>query len=152
MTDIVLHLISKEGTIIEAPKEPMMTSVLIKSMLDEVDDDNIDIPLPNVSSHTLVSIVDFLKYNYTNEMDKIQKPIPSGDLKDFISKEWYVDFINKMNNIEIFELIAAANYMDIEPILNLGCVKIASLIKGKSSEEIKNIFDEEINNVFNIGG
>ena len=48
-----------------------------------------------------------------------------------------------MSNMEIFELISAANYMDIEPIISLGCAKIASMIKGKTSEEIRNIFNVE---------
>merc|ERR1711964_833960 len=36
-------------------------------------------------------------------------------------------------------LILAANYMDIKSLLHLGCAKIATLIKGKSPEEIKKI-------------
>lgn len=144
MTDIVLHLVSKEGTIIDAPIEPMKASILIEKMLDGgEDDDDKTIPLPNVSSHILRLIVDFLKYYYTDKMDNIPKPIPSVDLEDFITKEWYANFVNKMSNMEIFELISAANYMDIEPIISLGCAKIASMIKGKTSEEIRNIFNVE---------
>ena len=31
----------------------------------------------------------------------------------------------------------AANYLDIETLVNLGCAKVASMIKGKSPEEIR---------------
>merc|ERR1712098_260703 len=43
---------------------------------------------------------------------------------------------------EIFKLILGANYMDIHPLLHLGCAKIATLIKGKSPEEIKKILGD----------
>jgi len=43
---------------------------------------------------------------------------------------------------EIFQLILGANYMDIHPLLHLGCAKIATLIKGKSPEEIKKILGD----------
>ena len=37
----------------------------------------------------------------------------------------------------------AANFMDIKPLLELTCAKIASVIKGKSPEEIQNEFKME---------
>ena len=39
--------------------------------------------------------------------------------------------------------MVAANFMDIKPLLELTCAKIASVIKGKSPEEIQNIFKME---------
>merc|ERR1739845_95182 len=38
---------------------------------------------------------------------------------------------------------SGANYMDIKSLLHLGCAKIATLIKGKSPEEIKKILSED---------
>ena len=40
----------------------------------------------------------------------------------------------------IFELILAANYLDIKPLLELSSAKVASIIKGKTTEEIKKTF------------
>ena len=38
---------------------------------------------------------------------------------------------------ELFELILAANYMDIKPLLDLTCAKVATMIKGKTPEQIR---------------
>ena len=40
----------------------------------------------------------------------------------------------------LFNLVAAANYMDIKPLLDLTCLAVAVSIKGKSVEELRNIF------------
>ena len=40
-----------------------------------------------------------------------------------------------------FELILAANYLDIKALLDLTCAKVASTIKGKSPEEIRTQFN-----------
>jgi len=39
----------------------------------------------------------------------------------------------------LYDLILAANYMDIKSLLHLGCAKVASLIKGQPLEKIKDI-------------
>jgi len=41
----------------------------------------------------------------------------------------------------LFELILAANYMDIKPLLDLTCAKVASMIKGKTPEQIRKTFN-----------
>lgn len=52
-------------------------------------------------------------------------------------QKFYVDFINGLDKESFYNLTLAANYMDIKPLLDLCCAKIASLIKGKTPEEIR---------------
>lgn len=35
----------------------------------------------------------------------------------------------------------AANYLDIKPLLDVGCKSVANMIKGKSAEEIRRTFN-----------
>ena len=55
---------------------------------------------------------------------------------------WYAQYITLESEI-LFELIMAANYLDIKPLLELACAKCASLIKDKSIKEIRQFFNIE---------
>lgn len=55
-------------------------------------------------------------------------------------QEWYANFIAVEQEV-LFELILAANYMDIKPLLDLSCATVASYIKGKTPEEIRTLFN-----------
>ncbi|XP_074369538.1 SKP1-like protein 1A isoform X2 [Apium graveolens] len=53
---------------------------------------------------------------------------------------WDDDFF-KMDNSTLFDIIKAANYLDIKSLLDLTCKTVANMIKGKSPEEIRRIFN-----------
>ncbi len=57
-----------------------------------------------------------------------------------VVQEWYATFVNVEQEV-LFELILAANYMDIKPLLDLTCATVASMIKGKTPEEIRKTFN-----------
>ena len=42
---------------------------------------------------------------------------------------------------EIQTLLTAADYMDIQPLLSLTCLKVSSNLMGKSSEQIREILN-----------
>ncbi|PIA55891.1 hypothetical protein AQUCO_00700307v1 [Aquilegia coerulea] len=55
-------------------------------------------------------------------------------------KTWDADFV-KVDQATLFDLILAANYLNIKTLLDLTCQTVADMIKGKSPEEIRNIFN-----------
>jgi S-phase kinase-associated protein 1 len=57
-----------------------------------------------------------------------------------VVQDWYGNYIS-VDRETLFELILAANYMDVKPLLDLCCATIASLIKGKTPEEIRRQFN-----------
>jgi len=60
-------------------------------------------------------------------------------LKQVVSP-WDANFVD-LEQETLFELILAANYMDIKPLLDLTCAKVASMIKGKTPEQIRKAFN-----------
>ena len=116
-------------------------SELVKSMLDEDNDDSEaqEIPLPNVKAQVLSKVIEFCAHHKEEAMNEIEKPLKSADMKEVVQK-WYADFVN-VEQVLLFELILAANYMDIKPLLDLTCATVASMIKGKTPEEIRQTFN-----------
>lgn len=56
-----------------------------------------------------------------------------------MDQEWYQNFVSdeNMNQDMLFELITAANFLGIPPLLNLTCLKVTFLIPGKNEEEVR---------------
>lgn len=116
-------------------------SELVKSMMEEdaSDEDVAEIPLPNVKAAILKKVIEFCEHHKTEPMTEIEKPLKSQNMADVVQK-WYADFVD-VEQVILFELILAANYMDIKPLLDLTCATVASMIKGKTPEEIRQTFN-----------
>mmetsp|Transcript_7728 Transcript_7728/g.11812 ORF Transcript_7728/g.11812 Transcript_7728/m.11812 type:complete len:194 (-) Transcript_7728:111-692(-) len=151
MTDMVIEkpesesesenviLISKDGESFQVPTEVAKMSELVHSMMEDGEDAS-EFPLPNVSSSTLKRVIDFCRHHCQEEpMAEIPKPLKSG-LSDVVS-EWYATYTTQLEQEALFELILAANYMDIKPLLNLACATVATMIQNKTVEEIRTTFN-----------
>ncbi|MCO5557535.1 hypothetical protein L7F22_011101 [Adiantum nelumboides] len=55
-------------------------------------------------------------------------------------KHWDADFL-KVDQVTLFDLILATNYLNIQSLLDLTCQCIADMIKGKTPEEIRKTFN-----------
>ena len=100
------------------------------------------IPLDNVAPEVLGKIVEFCEHNSATPMGTIPKPITSSEMGDMVG-EWEARFVNDMPQELLFEVIKGANYMDISALLDLTCAKVATMIRGKTPEEIRTMFDIE---------
>jgi S-phase kinase-associated protein 1 len=88
-------------------------------------------------------VVNYMKEHKGVEPPIIEKPLRSKVMKDVCPHKWDADYIDKIGDTrqQLYDLILAANYMDIKSLLHLGCAKVASLIKGQPLEKIKEILD-----------
>jgi len=123
-------------------KDSAMMCNLVKSIL-EGDQDVKRIEIKKVTAEILDLVVKYLDHHKGKVPAEIAKPIRSVKMEKIVEDEWDAKFINVLPKKTIFQVILAANYMDIKSLLHLGCAKIATLIKGKSPEEIKKILSEE---------
>jgi len=88
-------------------------------------------------------VTEYLIHHNGKEPAEIAKPVRSVKMHKIVEDPWDAEFTNKMSKREIFQVILAANYIDCQSLLHLGCAKIGTLIKGKSPEEIRLILSEE---------
>lgn len=135
----IVKLTSSDEQEFEVTIEVAQTSVTIKNMLEDMDSMATEvIPLPNVTGKILSKVIEYAKYH-------LEHPTPvSEDKKDEKRTDdiipWDQEFC-KVDQATLFELILAANYLDIKPLLDLTCKTVANMIKGKTPEEIRKTFN-----------
>ena len=62
-------------------------------------------------------------------------------LEEIVTQKWYFDFIRRFDRNALFPLIAACNFLDIEPLLNLSVLAMCESINNKSEDELRKIFN-----------
>ncbi|KAL5541267.1 hypothetical protein UlMin_042489 [Ulmus minor] len=93
------------------------------------------IPLPNVTSKILSKVIDYCKKHVeTPKLDECATTV------DDELKAWDADFF-KVDQATLFDLILAANYLNIKSLLDLTCQIVADMIEGKTPEEIRKTFN-----------
>lgn len=137
-----ITITTSDNVIYEVPENLLKYSVLLSTALE--DKDCSDITLNLVTSEQFGYVLDYLKQLDANKgkASDIPKPIMDSSLTSYIMG-WELDFINKStNNNMLAKLAEASNYLDVKPLLELVCSKIAGLLKGKqNSNEIDSIIN-----------
>ena len=137
-----LVLVSSDNQKIDIDSESAQKSHLLNGLISDFSNQQEPIKLPDIKFDILKKIVEYLTHYKDKTPKDIPKPMPSSNLSEVID-EWDVNFINSIELDNVFDLINAANYMDIPSLLDLSCAKIASLMKGKTIQEIKTMFNIE---------
>nr|GEX85879.1 SKP1-like protein 1B [Tanacetum cinerariifolium] len=128
----VIILKSSDGETFKLDEMVALESQTIKHMIEDECADTI-IPLPNVTSRILSKVIEYCKKHV--EAPKTEDKVIEEDLKSFNT-----DFM-KVDQGTLFDLIMAANYLNIKSLLDLTCQTVANMIKGKTPEEIRKIFN-----------
>ncbi|KAG8709894.1 hypothetical protein FRC08_017918 [Ceratobasidium sp. 394] len=124
-------------------KDVAERSVVIKNLLGDSGESDQLVPLPNVSSSVLKKVLEYCEY-HRNEPLPAAEPDNGNDdpRKRQVSEigEWDQKFI-QVDQEMLFDIILAANYLDIEGLLDVGCKTVANMMKGKTPEEIRKLFN-----------
>ncbi|SCO67953.1 suppressor of kinetochore protein 1, putative [Plasmodium vivax] len=134
-----IKLVSFEGDEFIVDKYTASMSTVILNILEVMTAEEDTIPLPNIKTPILKKIIEYMEYHINNPAEEIPKPLITSNLQDVVSS-WDYDFVNT-DKETLYELIEASNYLDIKPLLDLTCGKIASMMKDKTTEEIRAEFD-----------
>lgn len=138
---IKVKLQSNDQHQIEVDKGVAERSLLIKNMLEDLGETAVHqvIPIPNVTEPVLRKVIEWCEHHRND-------PPSTGDDESDNRKrttdidEWDQKFM-QVDQEMLFEIILASNYLDIKPLLDVGCKTVANMIKGKSPEEIRKTFN-----------
>ena len=72
---------------------------------------------------------------------EIKTPLEDNNFEGNVKQEWYQNFLKGIDQPMLFDLVTAANFMSIQPLLDLTCLKVSCQLMGKSSEEIRQILN-----------
>ena len=136
-----IKLQSSDGEVFEVDVEIAKASVTIKTMLEDLgmdEDEEEVVPLPNVSSTILRKVIQWATYHKDDPTPQEEDETKEKRTDDIPS--WDADFL-KVDQGTLFELILAANYLDIKALLDVTCKTVANMIKGKSPEDIRKQFN-----------
>ncbi|KAJ7530072.1 hypothetical protein O6H91_15G077800 [Diphasiastrum complanatum] len=130
-----VKLRSSDEEMFEVDEAIAYESQTVKNMIEDTGTDS-PIPLPNVSSKILAKVIEYCKYHVdAQKLGEDKATIPEEEIKT-----WDADFV-KVDQATLFDLILAANYLNIKSLLDLTCQTVADMIKGKTPEEIRKTFN-----------
>merc|ERR1711907_591414 len=113
-----IKLLAKDGKEFEVEKDVACLSETVKNMVEDCSPDEA-VPLPNVESSILARVIEYCEYHHKSTKESI----PEDDQI-------------------LFNVILAANFLDIKSLLDLTCKKVAEYIKEcKTPEEIRKRFN-----------
>ncbi|KAF2095175.1 E3 ubiquitin ligase SCF complex, Skp subunit [Rhizodiscina lignyota] len=136
-----ITLTSSDGVDISVERQVAERSILIKNLLDDLPEEanTESIPIPNVNEVVLKKVLEWCEHH------KKDPPASADDDADSRKKstdidEWDQKFM-QVDQEMLFEIILAANYLDIKALLDVGCKTVANMIKGKTPDEIRKTFN-----------
>ena len=89
----------------------------------------------------VTKVFDFIKHEMEGDkLPEIPRPCPSSRLQDFLPM-WFANYIDLQSLEDIYDLIAAANYLDVPSLVELGCAKVGSMMQNKDITELRVIFN-----------
>lgn len=137
-----LRLATNDHAIIEVERQVAERSIVVKHMLEDIGEEAVGkepIPLPNVNEAVLRKVLEWCEH-HKNDPATTGEDENDSRKKTTDIEEWDQKFM-QVDQEMLFEIILAANYLDIKLLLDVGCKTVANMIKGKSPEEIRKTFN-----------
>ncbi|KAF8093913.1 hypothetical protein N665_0374s0005 [Sinapis alba] len=137
-TSKIFTLKSSDGEIFEVPEPVAVQSQMIYYMVED-GCVGTEISITNVTGVILAKVIEYCKKHVI---------IPDGDGDSSSSmveelRNWDAEFMKNMDKPTLFDLINAANYLNIKNLFNLTCQTAADMITGKTVDEIRTFLNIE---------
>mmetsp|Transcript_8105 Transcript_8105/g.14819 ORF Transcript_8105/g.14819 Transcript_8105/m.14819 type:complete len:187 (-) Transcript_8105:514-1074(-) len=115
--DMEIKLVSRDGKEFALPYSGAKLSKLVENALDgKGDDADVDertVQIPKVEEECLSKVVEYLKHYQEEPMEEIKTPLEENTFEGNIKQQWYREFLEGIDDPLLFELVTAANFMEI---------------------------------------
>ena len=142
-----VKLKSSDGKIFEVPIDILQKSKLFTDINQNDEDEENEIELKEVDGKNLERIIEYLKHYKDIEPKEIPKPFPERTddafLRSILNDDWTFDYIQSMTLDEAINLVNAANYLQIDGLLNILAAKLAHEMCNCDGEEARRKFGIE---------
>ncbi|GAX14544.1 hypothetical protein FisN_6Lh321 [Fistulifera solaris] len=132
----------------EAVKLARMVASSLNLIQEDDDGDEDDtaaeldpLELSRVEGSVLAKVVEYLSHYLEEPMKEIPQPLGGTTFNEVMTQEWYQTYAYGMSDELLFQVLTAANYMEIQPLLDLACLRVTFQLQGKSAEEIRAILN-----------
>ncbi|KAI8554024.1 hypothetical protein RHMOL_Rhmol05G0065100 [Rhododendron molle] len=132
---------SSDGETFEVEETVALESQTIKHMIEDDCADN-PIPLANITSKILAKVIEYCRKHV--KASGTGKAANKDAANEKALKKWDAKFVEVDQGV-LFDLILAAENLNIKSLLDLTCQTVADMIKGKTPEEIRKSFNVKNN-------
>ena len=147
MESKIVKLKSKDNQIYEVSIDLLEKAKLISGIVEDASDEDDTIFLREIDEINLIRIIDYLVHYQKEEPKEIPKPYPERTddafLRSILNDDWTFDYIQNMTLEEAINLINAADYLQIDGLINILAAKLAHEMCNCEVEEARRKFGIE---------
>ena len=147
MESKIVKLKSKDNQIYEVSIDLLEKAKLISGIVEDASDEDDTIFLREIDDINLIRIIDYLVHYQKEEPKEIPKPFPDRTddafLRSILNDDWTFDFLQNMTLEEAIHLVNAANYLEIDGLINILAAKLAHEMCNCEVEEARRKFGIE---------
>ena len=149
MVDIVakkVKLKTSDNVIKEVDSDILMKSKLLEGLMKDFEEEEI-FTLPDVDSKNLDLVIKYLEHYKDMEPKEIPKPFPERTdeefMKGILNDQWTYDYLTNQTLEELINLVNAADYLQIDGLINIIAAKLAHEKSNCTVEEARKKFGIE---------
>ena len=139
-----VQLKSSDNVIFEVPVDILQKAKLLSDLLYEASEEKETIFLREVGSFSLEKIIQYLEHYKDFEPKEIPKPFPERTddafLRGILNDDWTFDFLQQTSLEDLINLVNAANYLQIDGLINIIAAKLAHEMCNCEIEEARRKF------------
>ncbi|KAJ2078800.1 hypothetical protein H4R24_004224 [Coemansia sp. RSA 988] len=150
----IIKLAAADGAVISVEQDMAEQSGTIRNILNDVGISTKPIPVPNVSGPILSKVVDYWRHHRGDaSRQRPREPLPgeendSSEAATQRAISLMDDFDHEFCRIDqgtLFDIMLAANFLDVPPLLDLIGYTVANKMKGKTVAEMRATFQAKNN-------